>query len=51
MIDISHVQNLYDDNSVVLTQHFMDRIREREIKLPDIKNAIRNGEIAVAICG
>ena len=34
-----------DDDTIVLTDHLLTRIRQRRIKLEDIKNAISKGEI------
>ena len=44
-LDIKNIQSLYDNNAVVLTQHFLDRIEKREIELSQIKIAIRHGEV------
>jgi len=42
---IENIRDLYEVKAVVLTQHFLDKIEIRNIKLADIKVAIMNGEI------
>ena len=44
-LNIDDIRDLYNEQSVVLTQHFLDKIEIRSIKLADIKAAIMNGEI------
>jgi len=45
MLDIKDIQALYSKKAVVLTQHFLDRIRKRSIALQDVRAAVNNGEI------
>jgi hypothetical protein len=45
MYDIETIRTMYLKRAVELTQHFVVRIRERGIRLADIKAAILNGEI------
>jgi hypothetical protein len=45
MIFIEDIQILYGKRAVELTQHFITRLKERDIKLEDIGTVILNGEI------
>ena len=45
MFTIEDVHALYNENAVVLTQHFMDMITKRGISFKGIKTAIFSGEI------
>jgi len=45
MYDIESIQVLFSGRAVEVTRHFHDRIKERNIKYSDIRNAIANGEI------
>lgn len=45
MLDIKDIQALYNDMSVIPTQHLFYRIEKRGIKLSDIKFLVGNGEI------
>ena len=45
MLSIEDVLKLCNDDTIVLTEHLLTRIRQRHIKLDDIKYAILNGEI------
>jgi DNA-binding transcriptional MerR regulator len=45
MFLIEDIQVMYERKAVELTQHFIKRLRERGIKLKNIKTAIMNGEI------
>jgi hypothetical protein len=45
MLDVKDIKSLYADEGVVLTDHFMERIRGRDIKIPDVEIIIDNGEI------
>jgi hypothetical protein len=45
MFFIEDIRILYEKRAVELTQHFIKRIRERGIKLNEIRTAIMNGEI------
>ena len=44
-LNIGDIQTLFNNKEVVLTQHFLDKIELRDIKILDIKQAIINGEI------
>lgn len=44
-MNIEDIQALYVNRAVVLTQHFLDKIEMRDIKLADVKAAVMNGEI------
>ena len=39
------IRGLYDKKAVVLTQHFLDKLEMRNIKLADIRTAIQSGDI------
>ena len=45
MLRIEDVRTLFSDNLTVLTEHLLSRIRQRNIRLEDIKQAVLNGEI------
>ena len=45
MLRIEDVRSYCADDTIVLTEHLLTRIRQRQIRLEDIKNAIINGEI------
>ena len=45
MLQIEEVRLYCHDEAIVLTDHLMTRIRQRSIRLEDIKYAISNGEI------
>jgi len=45
MFDIESIQAMFDGNAVKFTQHFKSRIKEREIKFPDVKHVLLSGEI------
>jgi hypothetical protein len=45
MLRIEDVRVLCTDNSIVLTEHLLTRMRQRHIQLEDIKKAITEGEI------
>ena len=45
MIDIESIKMLCTDESIIMTNHVMERIRERGIKYQEIKDAILNGQI------
>jgi len=45
MLDIKTIQDLYAAREVVLTAHFMSKIRIRKIKLADVRHIITTGEI------
>ena len=45
MIDLSALRALCNDDTIVVTQHLADRMRERGIKYSQVKQAIIAGEI------
>ena len=45
MLEIEDVRSLCNDNTIVLTEHLLNRMRQRRIRLKDIKQAIAEGEI------
>ena len=45
MVRIEDVRACCNDNSIVLTEHLLTRMRQRHIRLDDIKYAITKGEI------
>ena len=45
MLSIEGVRACCTDNTLVLTEHLLTRMRQRHIRLDDIKYAIENGEI------
>jgi len=45
MLKIEDIKRLCNYDTIVLTEHLMIRMRQRNIKLNDIKKAIENGEI------
>ena len=46
MIDIKDLQALASDtDNVILTQHVLERIRQREVERDDLFNIIMSGEI------
>jgi hypothetical protein len=45
MIQIEDIRNLCTDDTLVLTEHLLSRMRQRQIRLKDIKYTIRIGEI------
>ena len=45
MLDIGDIRALHSNNVVVLTDHFMDRLRKRTIKISDVEHIIVSGEI------
>jgi len=45
MVLIEDVRAYCNDNSIVLTEHLLTRMRQRHIRLDDIKYAITKGEI------
>ena len=44
-LKIDEIQAMYSENSVVATQHFLQRIEKRGIALSEIQAAIETGEI------
>jgi hypothetical protein len=45
MLRIEDVRACCTDDTIVLTEHLLTRMRQRHIRLEDIKNAIAKGEI------
>ena len=45
MLSIEDIRACYSDDTIILTEHLLTRIRQRGIRLTDIKNAIANGKI------
>jgi hypothetical protein len=45
MLQIEDIRRLCTDNNIVLTEHLIARMRQREIKFDDIKNTIKCGKI------
>jgi hypothetical protein len=45
MLQIEDIRSLCTDDSITLTEHLLTRMRQRQIRLKDIKYTIENGEI------
>jgi hypothetical protein len=45
MLQIEDIKNVCTDDAIVLTEHLLTRMRQRQIRLKDIKHTIENGEI------
>ena len=45
MLHIEDIRTCFTDNTIVLTEHLLTRMRQRHIRLEDIKDAINEGEI------
>ena len=45
MVRIEDVRACCTDDTIILTEHLLTRMRQRDIKLEDIKHAITEGEI------
>jgi hypothetical protein len=45
MLQIEDIRLLCTDDTIVLTEHLLTRMRQRQIRLKDIKYAIENGKI------
>jgi hypothetical protein len=45
MLRIEDVRNFCTDDTIVLTEHLLTRMRQRHIRLEEIKYAIKEGEI------
>ena len=45
MLQLENIRNLCTDELMVLTDHLTTRMRQRQIRLEDIKNTIKNGQI------
>ena len=45
MLRIEDIRTLFSNNTIVLTEHLLSRIRQRNIRLEDIKQAVVNSEI------
>jgi hypothetical protein len=45
MLQIEDIRRLCTDETIVLTEHLITRMRQRNIRLEDIRNTIANGQI------
>jgi hypothetical protein len=45
MYDIETIRVMYSKRAVELTEHFIMRMSERNLKLSDVKNAVMTGDI------
>jgi hypothetical protein len=45
MLQIENIRSLCTDDTIVLTEHLLTRMRQRQIKLINIKHTIETGEI------
>ena len=45
MLQIENIRAYCNDDTIYLTEHLLSRMRQRSIKLEDIKNTITEGEI------
>lgn len=45
MLQIEDIRRLCTDDTIVLTEHLTTRMRQRNLRLEDIKNTIGNGQI------
>ena len=45
MLQIEDIRNLCSDETIILTEHLMTRMRQRNIRWKDIKHSIEIGEI------
>jgi hypothetical protein len=45
MLNIEDIKTYCTDDTIVLTEHLLTRMRQRQIRFADIKHAISNGEI------
>jgi len=45
MLQIEEIKRLCTNDTIVLTEHLLTRMRQRQIRLRDIKCTIENGEI------
>jgi len=45
MLKIEDIRNLCTNDTIVSTEHLVTRMRQRKIRLKDIKQAIQRGEI------
>ena len=44
-LNIEEIQVLFAGSAVVLTQHFLEKIRKRSIALSDVRSAVESGTI------
>jgi hypothetical protein len=44
-VDINEIRKYCTDETIVLTQHLLSRMRERRVKYDDVVSAILSGEI------
>jgi hypothetical protein len=45
MLLIEDIKSLCANDTIILTEHLLTRMRQRQIRLKDIKQTIENGEI------
>ena len=45
MLQIEDIRLYCSDDAIILTEHLLTRMRQRKIRIEDIKSAIINGEI------
>ena len=45
MLQIEDIRALCFDDTIFLTEHIITRMRQRQIRLEDIKSSIKNGKI------
>ncbi|MDR2897448.1 MAG: DUF4258 domain-containing protein [Spirochaetaceae bacterium] len=45
MLRIEYLREYLNDETIVLTEHVLSRMRQRHIRFADIKHTIKNGEI------
>ena len=45
MLRIVDIKEICNDDTIILTDHLLTRIRQRHIRLEEIKSALLNGEI------
>ncbi|OFV69066.1 DUF4258 domain-containing protein [Acetobacterium wieringae] len=44
-MNIEYLRKIYNDETIEVTRHALDRFMKRGIKYSDVKNAIMTGEI------
>jgi len=45
MLEIQNIRKLCTDDNMILTEHLLTRMRQRKIRIEDIRKTIKNGEI------
>jgi len=45
MFDIENIKAMFAGNAVKFTEHFKTRLKERNIKLAEVKHVLLSGEI------